>query len=334
MKTYYVSKPLVGIVAAVCMGIVAGQAKAAEVYVDDPSTLIPPVVMQPSYTAANAPDELSRAILAHALTRFDQGGKAAKKAGKGGLPWAVHHNFAQIIEQNFAQLSSAQAGQVIDSISSDVNGAGLTDLATFYNQATLDAGHKPRLLDVLSRRLDAGRMALVTAAFAAAPAGVKHAPGGQGYWLDYSPSEIYLDLRTMPKGALSPASALLETGTYVGWELYMAAYAGWTAGSLMAPVIEKYAPNLYNDIGKYLYNAVNYITQDGTHLVDIGVDQQAYGMWYVRSNWGVPVSYDGLVEKSGGDYQSGWGWGYNYNTDMGGTGGSGGGCWPYSCDLF
>jgi hypothetical protein len=147
-------------------------------------------------------------------------------------------------------------------------------------------------------------------------------------WLEYTPYEIYLDLRTAPTGAIGPAAALAETGMYVGQRLFMAYWAGYTAGTLMADLIETYCPGVYPTIGEYLYDSVNAITS-AIGWIKTGVAQQNYANWWTRGGTdGLWVGTAGTVETTGGDYGPGGDYGAIYDAAPGGVR-----CWPFECEL-
>lgn len=101
------------------------------------------------YTARTAPDAVSVEVLANSMTRLDQGPLQAVDASA-----QIHANFPQIIEQNFAALSAQNASELFDSLSA----AELSDLAQLYVNAVAESGAPPRLLAVLTHRLDAKRL--------------------------------------------------------------------------------------------------------------------------------------------------------------------------------
>lgn len=101
------------------------------------------------YTARTAPDAVSVEVLANTVTRVDQGPLQTVDAAA-----QIHANFPQIIEQNFAALSAQKASALLDSLSA----AELSDMAQLYVNAVAESGVPPRLLAVLSHRLDAQRL--------------------------------------------------------------------------------------------------------------------------------------------------------------------------------
>jgi hypothetical protein len=285
-----------------------------------------PLIAKPDYSAKSAGlDAASRAILAQACVTMDC--QTLKQERTHIDAHAIHLQFAQIIAQNFAQMNSAHVTAMIDQYSQVRPGADTTeleDIATYYDLSVADRGVDPGLMDVLSARLDSAHMATVQAAFAGA---ALRRP--QGQWLDYTPYEIYLDLRTAPIGALSVPAALLQTGLYVGTQLYMSYQAGYSAGTLLNDVIVKYDPALEDDIGEYIYDSVNWITTQGSLWWNYGKAQQSLGQTFSYDNW-LSQSYLGAIEENA-DLGSAIGWDLGFDENWGGHGGS---CYPYTCMMY
>jgi hypothetical protein len=293
------------------------------------------------YSAETAPDATSREVLSHFKDRLDK----SDDPKQNGTPFAYHTGFGQIIEQNFARLNRRDARRLFDSLSDQE----LADIAYYYGLSNKDTGREGKLMDVLRKRLDIVRLNRMDVATAQAAAGfatkpkvlingqmVRRDSGAMGYagvgfpavWLEYTPYEIYLDLRTAPIGAVGPAAALVQTGLVVGSMLYMSYQAGYSAGSMMAPLIEEYAPSVYNQIGQTLYVAVNVITTLSS-IWDIGTAQQNYAHDYLSGPYaGLSSATCGKIETSGGDYHTGQDWEENYWDSKPGGGGT---CWPFEC---
>jgi hypothetical protein len=296
---------------------------------------------QTFYTQADAPDDTSRLVLRRWVNTMSGAKADNTKIDASG----IHLNFAQVIEQNFARMHSAQAEFTIVQMSDKE----LQDLAGFYDQSIADTGHEAQLMNVLNLRVSASALARINGAFAAAQtaalanggrvrtmfdrsqgqSGRLYAPP-QGNWLDYTPQEIYLDLRTMPIGARSVPAALLEAGSYIGRNIFMAFWEGYAAGTLLNNLIVEYDPKLDDDIGELIYNAVNWITAQGSSWWNYGRAQQNLGQVFNYDEmYGTPVGVDGSIEMYN-DYSCSFGWDTGY--DMGGydgAGGGGGGAWPY-----
>jgi hypothetical protein len=109
-----------------------------------------PLLLQAAtYTARNAPDAISAEVLSTQLTRLDQGPLQGADAVA-----QIHANFPQLVEQNFAALSARDASDLFDSLTA----AELSDLAQLYVNAVAESGVRPRLLAVLTQRLDTKRL--------------------------------------------------------------------------------------------------------------------------------------------------------------------------------
>jgi hypothetical protein len=108
------------------------------------------------YTATTAPDLASRQILARSIGRIDE-----SSTGGMGQEAAIHRNFPQIIEQNFARLDARQMANLVDSLSD----AELSDLAQLYVNATTDQGLPSKLLDVMAHRLGEQRLGRISKHF-------------------------------------------------------------------------------------------------------------------------------------------------------------------------
>lgn len=276
----------------------------------------------PDYTAANAPDKESRRVLLHYCDTLDCSPRPTKDREQTADAYAIHLNFAQIIEQNFAQVTSTRAREMVDDLSRPRVGRATTeldDIVRLYGLSVSASGHSAQLLPVLRRRLDAAHMGVVQTAFDNA----QLAPP-QGNWLDYTPQEIYLDLRTAPIGSLSVRAALLETGMFLGRKVIMAFYAGYLVGELLAPLIYEYDPSLYRDV-QDIDNAANWITDGGYSWMSYGPAQQNLAQVFVGD--GLLAGYAGSIEV-GSDYCSDFGGGLGYDTDWGGHGGR---CYPWTC---
>lgn len=130
-----------------CIGMLCAAAASAQAKPAAPTGL---------FTAATAPDAYSSAILRAPLRRLDEGSQAGTDA-----PAAIHRNFPQIIEQNFAQLGAARVTALVDSMTD----RELHDLAQLYVNASADTSRMQSLLPVLANRLDAGRLARISKHF-------------------------------------------------------------------------------------------------------------------------------------------------------------------------
>ncbi len=102
-------------------------------------------------------------------------------------------------------------------------------------------------------------------------------PVGFGQFLNYTPYEIYLDFRTAPIGALGVTGALWETSVVLSSTLLTAYGTGYAIGQyVVAPLIETYAPSLYNSIGSVVNSVVNTLS----------------------SSWGISTTAQGQAQRA------------------------------------
>jgi hypothetical protein len=271
------------------------------------------------YTVTTAPDAVSKEILRDALSALHQG----TPQGADPRPY-FHRNFPQIIEQNVAILGAADTAALLDRLTDKEMG----DLARLYVAATGDAARGGRLLLVFASRLDAVRLGRVSKFFGHAPtyeAILRIAPEkasefsrhtdpnyaspsagaqvlGAGQYLDMTPNEIYLDLRTAPVGALSATAALYETGMILATQVGIAFGAGYSAGTAAAHLIETYSPGLYVAIGATVAGMVDQISLAGS-LASQGQLEQATGALF-----GLDSFSSDAMETFGGDYGAADAW--------------------------
>jgi len=296
------------------------------------------------FTTATAPDEISRAVLAHPLKRIDQG----STAGGADAMRAIHQNFAQIVEQNFARLDSSGARKLVDNLSD----RELSDLAQVYVNVVSDTGHQAKLLDVLAYRLDGARLGRLSKHFGYADvdaAVVRSAPakefefsqststayaapvagamlvgaagvgggggvqpmGSIGPYLNMTPNEIYLDFRTAPVGALGVPGALFETGVVMYSATWVAFWGGYYVGTQFANLIQTYDLPLWDNISDVVGTTMQTITNAVTPPTLGSAQKGAVPIYGVTS-----TQYTDLGTHSG-DYLDTEEW-----TDYGG-GGSG-----------
>jgi hypothetical protein len=259
------------------------------------------------YTAATAPDTVSGEVLAHAVQKYDAGRMVGENPNK-----AIHRNFAQVIEQNFARLDVNGARRLIDNLQD----RELADMAKLYKAAAADNHHERRLLHILAHRLDAKRLARLSNAFGYLPvyqAVATEAPAmagtfssavafatpepdlamglsggaiamsgatGIGKYLNYSAYEIYMDFRTMPVGSLGVGGALFETAAVVGGAAWLAYQAGSVVGyQLVDPLIQTYDPQLWDAIGGTVNEVIERWTlaTEGTSSADQRATQADMG---------------------------------------------------------
>lgn len=145
--------------------------------------------------------------------------------------------------------------------------------------------------------------------------GGMHKVGGYGQFLNMTPYEIYLDFRTAPVGALGVTGALWETSVVLSTRLGGAYYTGYEIGTyVVAPLVQNYAPNLYNAIGSSIANIVDTLTTSWAGGVSAaGQAQQSTAPLFQCTN-----SQMTDFSSFGGDYGAADDW----STISGGGGGS------------
>ena len=293
-------------------------------------------------------DAISRDILSHRLAKIDQG------APRGMNPsYTIHLNFPQLIEQNFAALDAQSAARLFDNLSdrelgdlaqlyttatSDsghppkilavlaqrLDGARLGrasqhfGFAPVYEAVTIFSAHKSLEFQrnsqiafsapIPGRPLSLSRGKVVSNGFIGPNAGV-------GEFLNYTPFEIYLAFRTSPIGALGAAGAAYETTVLMSGALGQAFGLGYAVGSLLAPVLQTYAPNLYEAIGGTLNQVIENIMSTPPATPARG-DAEKSGAEVFSLD---PIASNEIYD-TGGDYEVASDW-----RDYGG--GGGGGCW-------
>ena len=290
------------------------------------------------------PYRSARHILAQALPRIDHGARAASDVAA-----AVHDNFPQIVEQNFARLGRAPFERMFVELS-DLEFQGLAGL---YMRACMQQARAPRLLDLFAERLDAGKLARLAPHFGSeplwaalrrtspakllqfdqalatqptaesAPKPVATAPSTAappvaltGPTVDYTLYEIYLAYRTAPIGALSVRAALYQASMYAGTHLGLAWWAGQTVGDVLAPLIETHAPGLWVSIGGALHAVVEGLSR--------ATESVTRAIWQIEGaqTFGLTSFESMMMSTTGGDYGVVYDW-WRY------SGGSGSGqCAP------
>lgn len=81
--------------------------------------------------------------------------------------------------------------------------------------------------------------------------------GGIIKYYNWTPNQIYLDLRTAPIGALGSLGAFVETWSIVGEGVSIAWQEGTYVGNVVNYLLETYAPDLYDAIGGTEQEMVN-----------------------------------------------------------------------------
>jgi hypothetical protein len=270
------------------------------------------------FTVGTAPDNASKLILSKAISKIDQG-----SVGTSDHAPAIHRNFPQVIEQNFARLNSTNTRQLIDNLSDKE----IHYLAQLYMKACSDSGHAKLLLDVLAVRLDTKRLTRVATFFGVEPianalsavnplkaqkfaqtksleiqtagsTGATTDAGVGGQWLNSAPSEIYMDMRTAPIGALGVAGALYETANVLGINLGIAYEAGQTAGTAAVGLIQTYDLPLWDTISGTVGQMVENLLSAPT-VVQQGQIEQS-----MATEYELTMSTNEEIYDSGGDYDN------------------------------
>ena len=181
-------------------------------------------------TMLTAPDAVSRTVLAATLNRIDEGATPGVDASA-----AIHRNFSQIIEQNFARLSKAETTALLDNLSE----RELEDLAVFYNTANVDSGHQDRLLPVLATRLDSNHLVRLSHHFGYAPvysAIQMHAPAlASTFSLSATASDVAVVPHTVAALYTAPrphAPGQFGGGQFTSNATPIARYYNWTASEV------------------------------------------------------------------------------------------------------
>lgn len=143
---------------------------------------------------------------------------------------------------------------------------------------------------------------------------------GFGQFMNYTPYEIYLSFRTAPVGALAVSGALWETSVVLSSTLGAAYGTGFAIGTyVVAPLLQAYAPNLYQSIGSSIGSIVNTLTNSwsgGTSAA--GLAQKDTAPLFQCASPQINA-----FKTSGGDYGAAAAW-----ANSGGGGICTGGCPP------
>lgn len=147
---------------------------------------------------------------------------------------------------------------------------------------------------------------------------------GNGQFLNYTPYEIYLSFRTSPIGALGVTASLYETSLVLSTTLAGAYGTGYAIGTyVVAPLIQTYAPSLWDRIGNAIGGIVDKLTSAPDGTAANGKAQQSAAQ---PDAFGLSNSIGNSIGRSGGDYESAADW-----TDYGGYSNGSAGCSPMNC---
>jgi hypothetical protein len=307
-----------------------------------------------SFTALNAPDALSRAILAAPVSKPDQG--AATPAE---IPMAIHRNFPRIVEQNVAAMTPAAASAWLDQLG-DLE---LEHLAQLYVTANASDARSGKLLQVAAARLDGARLGRLSRFFGyagvqsaiakAAPAKLADfesntatsfeapragtplrtpamvaagaAPEAAVPMAAFTPTtsmtfeELYAGFRGMQVGTMAVAGAIYETAAWSGKNLITAWTIGYTLGTGITDLMIEYEPGFYyGQFVPWVGNSIVWLQGFGQSTWnDLWAHTLGTYQATTLSTFGVPSSQTGSMGSMGGD----WGSEADYESYENGTNG-------------
>jgi hypothetical protein len=269
-------------------------------------------------------------------------GLHAGSHGGADAPRAIHRNFARLVEHNFARLAPSR----LSALWHDLRPAEAAALVRLYDASVYDAGGTAPLLEILAERGEIDVLARAASAFgaerlyaataAAAPAKLPaleaafassdtrlaaQAAMNSGPTIDYTLHEIYLSYRTAPVGSLSAKASVYMTVRYASPQLLLAWGTGYAAGSAVAPLIQTYAPAVWNGIGATVHHSIELLGRAYDSVTTARYEREGALDFQLS---GVPF-YE--LQNTGGDYGVVWNWHRVY------TGGNIGGN-PFCTPLF
>jgi hypothetical protein len=128
--------------------------------------------------------------------------------------------------------------------------------------------------------------------------GSEASAGAVARYSNWTPSEIYLDLRTAPVGSMNRLGALVETLSVINRAIVISWTAGQAIGTVANYLLENYAPDLYTTIGGTVSEIYNEYL-NATTLVTQG--NYIGGLCTIV---GVPAVQNSPMSRSDGDYGS------------------------------
>ena len=298
------------------------------------------------YTAATAPDALTRAILIERITPVHK--RLVPGADHAAI---IREAIPTIIERNFARLNGPGVAALLGGFSR----GELRLLANTYANA-LDGSRPGRLLDLLAMRMRGKELARLSQYFGFAPlyeASWRSAPEKMQEFLEYADPndaapvpeavyspikkvgyvtggrfiktftpnldmtlrQIYTGFRTSVVGGLSVKAALYETTVYASRPLVAAWGTGYAVGTGISALIQEFAPSLHTAIGAGVYTIVETLTSTSTYGNAIAGAAQAECATYFSLG-----SIATTIAETGGDYGVCSAWYFSLG------GGSGGSC--------
>jgi hypothetical protein len=134
--------------------------------------------------------------------------------------------------------------------------------------------------------------------------GTTYAPPTVG--VDSTLEEIYLDFRTAPAGALGPSAALYETAVYAMQNLAVAWGVGYTIGTGIHWLIERYDPALDNLIGYGLDTLLTKIAEYPTSgYWQFELNMEEFGVPFYDLSNGVDWGSWGVLDDAATLFDSG-----------------------------
>jgi hypothetical protein len=282
----------------------------------------------PPYTQKTAPDALSRQILAARLSKLDQGAPVGVHPGytiHRNMPQIIEQNLARMDPPRMTRLlknmspaewsdlaqlyttavaDTGHAPRLLDVMATRLNGSQLAAVSQHFGfastyEAVLRAAPAKALefqqysstafLSPAPGLLQFGPQGRFASTSKLEKPGPAHTPNGIGQFLNYTPYEIYLSFRTAPIGALGVAGALYESAVVMSSALGGAYTTGYAIGTAISPLIQTYAPSLWDAIGGTIYEMIESIFSaptpeargeaeyNGAGLFDLGTTGDAIG---------------------------------------------------------
>jgi hypothetical protein len=191
---------------------------------------------------------------------------------------AIHRNFQESIERNFARLAPGDTVELVGKLSD----RELSLLSQLYAVASLNSGRLAKLLPTLVPKINprtAARLARHFGTEQVYAEALKISPTAGGILLrevdgfkpfvpdarilvnenplDYTIREIYLNFRTAPKGSFSVPAAMYETATYAGTRLIASFGAGYALGTAVQRTWEYVSPDSWGRFSDFLGSRVD-----------------------------------------------------------------------------
>ncbi|MBS0446600.1 MAG: hypothetical protein JSR59_11710, partial [Proteobacteria bacterium] len=252
-------------------------------------------------------------------------------------------HLAQLYANANADADAGREGRLLALLATRLESADLARLQRWFGyEAVWRAVHDcspEKLSDFQAHVVEAGAPVIAGLAPAGGLPGMVGAPvtnsqvamGAMGLgatlarYYNYTPVEIYLDLRTAPIGALAEAPALYETGAILGTYAGIAWTGGWAIGTAMGTLMQEYHPTLWDTIGGTANQMVENLSAAWNQITQQGNIEQGMGLAF-----GIGSTPTVSMETTGGDYGNSFGWETVYSAAGSGcnAGQHGGSCNP------